>query len=124
MLTSTSARLIETLHAQGRITDVQCALLHRGLRKGKQVVSRAWIDECTAPRIGPADRPSWMATIGGLPVHDRPPRHELDRRKGDGRQRLFAPLNLVAVMTQGPYSKGPQLFMFIFNRHIGSAAEH
>jgi CubicO group peptidase (beta-lactamase class C family) len=98
-------------------------VLRRGNWDDKQIVSRQWIDQSTAPQIGPADRLHFYGYQWWLG------RSLIDRREirwiladGLGGQRLFiAPeLELVCVITAGLYDEplGGWLPLQLFNRYV------
>lgn len=98
-------------------------VLQRGLWDGKQIVSGQWIDEATAPQIGPGDRIYFYGYQWWLG------RSLINRREipwilalGLGGQRLFVvpTLDLVCVVTAGHYTDGMQnwLPLLLLNRDV------
>lgn len=98
-------------------------VLARGAWNGRRVVPADWIDEATAPRIGPADRIYfygyhwWLgrSLIGGREI-------PWIAAMGEGGQRLFIvpSLDLVCAMTAGHYNQPIQgwLPLVLLNRHV------
>jgi CubicO group peptidase (beta-lactamase class C family) len=98
-------------------------VLQRGLWDGKQVVSQQWIDDATAPQIGPADRIyfyGYQWWLGRSLINLR----EISWIAGIGLggQRLFIvpALDLICVVTAGHYTDAIQnwLPLLIFNRDV------
>jgi CubicO group peptidase (beta-lactamase class C family) len=98
-------------------------VLQRGQWNDKQVVSAQWIDESTAPQIGPADRIYFYGYQWWLG------RSLINRREimwvfasGLGGQRLFVvpSLDLICVVTAGHYTDPMQNWvpLVIFNRYV------
>jgi CubicO group peptidase (beta-lactamase class C family) len=98
-------------------------VLQRGQWDGKPVVSQQWIDEATAPQIGPGDRIYFYGYQWWLG------RSLLDRREipwimamGLGGQRMFVvpTLDLVCVVTAGHYTDAMQnwLPLLLLNRDV------
>ncbi len=101
-------------------------VLQRGQWDGRQVVPAHWIDEATAPQIGPADRPYFYGYQWWLG------RSLINRRElpwvagiGLGGQRVFVvpALDLVAVVTAGLYNDAKQSWvpLLILNRYLLAA---
>ena len=103
-------------------------MLRRGRWEGQQIVPAQWIDDATAPQIGPADRLYFYGYQWWLG------RSLIDRREvpwvagvGLGGQRVFVvpALDLVAVVTAGHYADAMQSWMplLILNRHVLAAVK-
>lgn len=104
-------------------TKIGQLVLQRGLWEGKQVVSPQWIDDATAPQIGPGDRIwfyGYQWWLGRSLVNRRA--ISWIAAHGLGGQRLFVvpALDLVCLVTAGHYTDAMQnwLPLLIFNRDI------
>jgi CubicO group peptidase (beta-lactamase class C family) len=104
-------------------TKIGQLVLERGQWKGEQVVSPQWIDEATAPQIGPGDRIwfyGYQWWLGRSLVNGR----EISwiAAHGLGGQRLFVvpALDLVCLVMAGHYTDAMQnwLPLLIFNRDV------
>jgi len=98
-------------------------LLQRGQWNDKQVVSAQWIDESTAPQIGPADRIyfyGYQWWLGRSLINGREIMWVF--ASGLGGQRLFVvpALDLICVVTAGHYTEAMQNWvpLVIFNRYV------
>ena len=98
-------------------------VLKRGLWNDKRILAEQWIEESTAPQIGPADQVYFYGYQWWLG------RSLIDRREitwiagfGLGGQRLFIvpALDLISVVTAGHYTDTMQnwLPLSIFNRYV------
>jgi CubicO group peptidase (beta-lactamase class C family) len=103
-------------------------LLQRGRWNDKQIVSEHWLDEATAPQIGPGDRLyfyGYQWWLGRSLVKRKALLWVAGQGLGGQRLILVPSLDLVCVITAGHYRDEMQTWLplLLLNQHVLAAAE-